>query len=697
MNHIALYRLWRPQLFQDVVGQDHITQTLQNSLKSGRISHAYLFSGPRGTGKTSAAKIFAKALNCELGPGVEPCNTCSQCKRITEGSVMDVQEIDAASNRGVDEIRDIRDKVKYAPTEVRYKVYIIDEVHMLTTEAFNALLKTLEEPPSQVIFILATTEPNRLPATIISRCQRFDFHRVPIEDQISRLQHICKQEGLTAEIDALQYIARCSDGGMRDALSLLDQIVSFSGNDITYSQVIAVTGGIDTDQFKALAEAIKNQNIGKALEQIDDFMEVGKSVDKCMDSLIQYFRDLLMIKLVPDAGQMTERILDTSHFADLALQYNQDHIFRMIEILNHYHVEMKYASQPQTLFEIAVMKLCSLPTVEVSSVDVETIQHLSIQVTKLERELHQLKQSMTGINTNQAAATHSTKSASIPSQLEQSIKSAQPASPSPATKQSIDSAQPISQTTQQSIDSAQPISQATQQSIDSGQPISQTTQQSIDSAQPISQTTQQSIDSAQPASQTTQQSIDSAQPASQTTQPVTRKSASDQNSLPLSLSRTQSVPMTTAKAAAKWEPFLKGREGEAYQQLCSKWSQVLHQVKETKITVHAWLVDGEPAAVTDHQVLIAFKNEIHRKTTEKPANKQLIEQIIHQIYGKPISIVPLMQKEWNDIISSELGTTEAPAEDFKLEPELEPGKHKEEWINEAIDLFGEDLVVIKEE
>jgi DNA polymerase-3 subunit gamma/tau len=194
MAHIALYRTWRSQSFREVVGQNHITQTLQNSLRENRISHAYLFSGPRGTGKTSTAKILAKAVNCEKGPDIEPCNECSTCLRITEGSVMDVVEIDAASNRGVEEIRDIRDKVKYAPTEVRQKVYIIDEVHMLTTEAFNALLKTLEEPPAHVMFILATTEPHRLPATILSRCQRFDFRRVSLDEQVARLKYVCGQE-----------------------------------------------------------------------------------------------------------------------------------------------------------------------------------------------------------------------------------------------------------------------------------------------------------------------------------------------------------------------------------------------------------------------------------------------------------------------------------------------------------------------
>ncbi len=235
--------------------------------------------GASRTGKTSAAKILAKAVNCEHGPASEPCNACSACERITSGAAMDVLEIDAASNRGVEEIRDIRDKVKYAPTEVRQKVYIIDEVHMLTTEAFNALLKTLEEPPAHVMFILATTEPHRLPATIISRCQRFDFRRVPLEEQVSRLTYICGEEGVVAEPEALQYVARLSDGGMRDALSLLDQIISYTGNQVTLQEVLGITGGIGMEQFGRLAQAIISRDAGAALACIEQLMQEGKSAE----------------------------------------------------------------------------------------------------------------------------------------------------------------------------------------------------------------------------------------------------------------------------------------------------------------------------------------------------------------------------------------------------------------------------------
>ena len=241
MTYRALYRVWRSQSFADLVGQEHVTRTLKNALKEKRFSHAYLFSGPRGTGKTSTAKIFAKAVNCLEGPAPEPCNRCEPCRRIAEGSLMDVVEIDAASNRGVDEIRDLRDKVKFAPTEVRYKVYIVDEVHMLTTEAFNALLKTLEEPPDHVIFILATTEPHKLPQTIRSRCQHFPFHRISFREIVRHLHRICDAQSVEVDEAALATIARAADGGMRDALSLLDQVLAYADGRVEESTVLAVT------------------------------------------------------------------------------------------------------------------------------------------------------------------------------------------------------------------------------------------------------------------------------------------------------------------------------------------------------------------------------------------------------------------------------------------------------------------------
>lgn len=598
MSHIALYRAWRPQTFKDVVGQRHITQTLQNSLKDARFTHAYLFSGPRGTGKTSAAKILSKALNCEQGPSVEPCNTCHACVGITEGAIMDVVEIDAASNRGVEEIRDVRDKVKYAPTEVRYKVYIIDEVHMLTTEAFNALLKTLEEPPAHVVFILATTEPGRIPATILSRCQRFDFRRIALEDQLYRLEHICREEQIEAEPKALELLARLSDGGMRDALSMLDQVFSFSGERLTYESVVAAMGGIANEQFAALASALRDQDIAKVLGLIEDFMSEGKSVDKCMESLIQYYRDLLLVKMVPGAHEMTDRILDPSHFSELAKDYPHEALFRIIDILNKYHVEMKYATQPQILFEIAMMKICTSmgATPPAASVASETPSaEWTGKIVRLEQQVQELANQLRAVSAGGGSGAASSRA-----------------------------------------------------------------------------------------------------PRSQSMAPA-------RSSLASSGAAASSAPATSGGApmkAVKREVFLNERGSGALKDVLMKWSRVLQQVKDTKITVHAWLVDGEPVSVADGAILVAFKNTIHRETTEKPANRQLIEQVLQEVMGQPYGLQTIMVKEWKDLeATAGDAPDESGGETLELVPEDEQGGkgYKEEWINEAIEMFGEDMVTIKEE
>jgi len=296
MSYQALYRVWRPQTFADVVGQEHVTKTLQNALLQQKISHAYLFSGPRGTGKTSAAKIFAKTVNCEKSPVGEPCNECNACRGIMDGTIPDVIEIDAASNTGVDDIRDIRDKVKFAPSVVKYKVYIIDEVHMLSIGAFNALLKTLEEPPKHVIFILATTEPHKIPLTIISRCQRFDFKRITALDITQRLKYVANESGIEYDEQALNVIAHAAEGGMRDALSLLDQAVSFSEGKIRIEDALTVTGSISQSYFNQLAKAIYKKDIAHALEVLGELLQQGKDASRLVEDFILYYRDMLLIR-----------------------------------------------------------------------------------------------------------------------------------------------------------------------------------------------------------------------------------------------------------------------------------------------------------------------------------------------------------------------------------------------------------------
>ncbi|HEO8422681.1 DNA polymerase III subunit gamma/tau [Niallia sp. FSL W8-0635] len=395
MNYQALYRVWRPQQFIDVVGQEHVTKTLQNALLQQKISHAYLFSGPRGTGKTSAAKILAKAVNCERAPISEPCNECDACKGITDGTIPDVIEIDAASNNGVEEIRDIRDKVKFAPSSVPYKVYIIDEVHMLSIGAFNALLKTLEEPPKHVIFILATTEPHKIPLTIISRCQRFDFRRITSQAIVNRMRLIMDESAISCEEKALQMIARAADGGMRDALSLLDQAISYSNEVVTVEDALTVTGAVSQNFLNTLSKAILDGDTVRGLQSLDELLLSGKDSNRFIEDFIFFYRDMLLYKTAPRLEESLERVLLDDDFKELAEAYTHEQIYELIHVLNKTQQDMRWTNHPRIFLEVAIVRLCQLETAKSSgqsNVDIPEIQSLLNKITFLEEEVTNLKQ-----------------------------------------------------------------------------------------------------------------------------------------------------------------------------------------------------------------------------------------------------------------------------------------------------------------
>ncbi|EIT83794.1 DNA polymerase III subunits gamma and tau [Fictibacillus macauensis ZFHKF-1] len=560
MSYQALYRVWRPQSFQDVVGQEHITTTIQNALVQDKLSHAYLFSGPRGTGKTTAAKIIAKAVNCEKAPTKEPCNECDNCRGITNGSISDVLEIDAASNTGVDDIRDIRDKVKFAPSTVRSKVYIIDEVHMLSTGAFNALLKTLEEPPPHVIFILATTEPHKIPLTIVSRCQRFDFKRISSQAIVERMKTILNSSEILPDDAALELLARAAEGGMRDALSLLDQAISYSENEVTIDDVLAVTGAVSQGFLSKVAQAFQEKDVAKALHTAGQLLAEGKDPVRFITDLIYYYRDMLLYKTAPNLEEILDRVKVDEAFQALAEQIDSEAIYQIIEQLNKAQQDMKWTNHPKIFLELCLLNVC-----QQERSGQESNSELVQKVDKLERELKELKEK--GIRL--------------------SATTEQEASPQPE-KRSF-----------------------------------------------------------------------------------------------------RSAGKGSGTSPGRVKEMLKKASKQELLQVKNNWGAIMERIKQEKVSVYALLSGAEPVACSQQDVLLSFQHEIHSQMASSDNIRSCVEGVIYSTIGKSLTMLTILQPEWNVI-----------KQQFIQEQQRNEGTPKQEeedpLIAEAKKLFGEDLLEIKE-
>lgn len=535
MAYKALYREWRPDIFEEVVGQEHITSTLKNQIKNNKIAHAYLFSGIRGTGKTSTAKIFARAINCLNPKDYNPCNECDICKGIIKESIMDVVEIDAASNNGVDNIRDIRENVKYPPSKASYKVYIIDEVHMLSQGAFNALLKTLEEPPEYVVFILATTEPHKIPATILSRCQRFDFKRVTKENIVKRIKYICDKLGINIDEEGIDLIVQSSDGAVRDALSRLDQCISFSGDDISYNDVIDSLGLVNESRMFDIVNSIIDDDFTQSLVLVNDILNDGKDVGQFLKDLIKHYRNIMITKVSNDPSKVIDTNIDKiNNYEKQSSKMDINNIIRQLNILSKTYGEIKWSSNPRVDLELALVKMQRPEYDDSKEALIKRIDSLEEQIKNIANGKVVVKTVSTTVKNNET-----------PRRVE-------------PTK------------------------------------------------------------------------------ANDVKKPVKAVS-----SVKESATVSDDIIVEEGTSASKI----------SFTGIRDNWDNILLDLKHTKITIHAFLLEGRPIGTQHNFLLIAFKDGygFHKDATNKRENAEIIESSIYKMTNQRVKIKCIMDEESNDI------------------------------------------------
>ena len=614
MAYVALYRQWRPQNFDTLVGQQPVKQALSNALSSGRIAHAYLFAGPRGTGKTSTARILAKALNCEHGPTPNPCGECDNCRRIAEGSSMDVFEIDAASNRGIDEIKTLRDQLAFTPVDCRYKVYIIDEVHMLTTEAFNALLKTLEEPPSHVIFILATTDPHKIPATIHSRCQRFDFRRVTVDEIVEHLAMVAKGSGLEVEQEALRLIAIQSEGGMRDALSLLDQC-GVMAKQITAATVREVLGIVGREALRELVGAIGKQDVAGALAQLSTLLEQGKDVRQIIAELVEYLRALLLFKAVPQYNEVY--LTDTAaSLGELAALYSTDRIMASEERLHAALQELRGTMRPRITAELCLLDLCRREGSALAS--------LTARVESLERQL------ASGADApaygSGQAPTYNVAAGTAPTHVVQA-STATPAQPAQFTQ--------VEQAVQKSAgQQAAPVHllytgpEEQFEEPDEGVPSADELAQ-LSAAPPVAvQSVQRTVGSAATTPR-----------VAATVAPTPSKVALEPAPVAPARASTATTVKAPAKATSSTAAATIEEFGGDYAAGEDFWQQTLELVRsEKKMSMHSCAKAGRVYSFANDLLVVAFKSAFQSQRMQKPDFREYFEGVLLRVARRPIRL-----------------------------------------------------------